>query len=293
MLARLADVVREQGIDLGNTGGERHERRADGTTRTDVVAVILGVFNELLRDDIQHGEAVFDDGTQFLFEAFRNVLRRIVTVDPVHTIPAQTCQFFIGAVDMRRERTLRDRLETLDKICDTVGVFHDDLIRRFITEISELRKHLLGRAEIQRRLSVGVRKAHSGHDDGAENAVVRLKEMHVARGDRHFTQFVAEADDAAVDVFKISFRADVRTFFVVNEESVVAGRLDLEIIVESCNIQQFLVRLFVEDRAEYLSRFTCRTEDQTFAVLYEPALRNAGDLGTFSDAEEFKVGHRD
>ena len=65
IFALRATVVRRQGVHFGNPRHGRHERRADRTTRADMVAVVFGIPHQFLRDDIQNRETVLDNRIEF------------------------------------------------------------------------------------------------------------------------------------------------------------------------------------------------------------------------------------
>ena len=59
-----ANVVRLERVNLRDAGHGRDERRADGATRADEIAVRFAVCHELLRRHVQNGEAVLVDGAE-------------------------------------------------------------------------------------------------------------------------------------------------------------------------------------------------------------------------------------
>ena len=61
LLAVFAQVVRHKRVDLGYLRREGDKRRADRSSRADIIAVIHGELDESLGDDIKHGIAVFDN----------------------------------------------------------------------------------------------------------------------------------------------------------------------------------------------------------------------------------------
>ena len=61
LLAVFAQVVRHKRVDLGYPRREGDKRRADRSSRADIIAVIHGELDESLSDDIKHGVAMFDN----------------------------------------------------------------------------------------------------------------------------------------------------------------------------------------------------------------------------------------
>ena len=61
MLAFWTVIVRFKGVNLGNTRTRGNERRANRTTRANKITIVLTVFYKLLRDNIKHRKAVFNN----------------------------------------------------------------------------------------------------------------------------------------------------------------------------------------------------------------------------------------
>ena len=87
MAAFSATVVRRERVNLGYAGHRSNEGGADRATRADEVAKALGICDELDRDHIKDGEAVFDNGGELLIKALLNDLGQVVTVPLVCAIP--------------------------------------------------------------------------------------------------------------------------------------------------------------------------------------------------------------
>ena len=54
-------IVRRQRVNLGNTCRMGNERRADRTSRADIIAVLLGVLNKLLCNHVKNAKSVGDN----------------------------------------------------------------------------------------------------------------------------------------------------------------------------------------------------------------------------------------
>ena len=109
----------------------------------------------------------------------------------------------------------------------------------------------------------------------AEQLVLIVQEMGVTGCHNGDPQLLAQHDDAAVQVAQTLLVGDLPFIY---KEAVVAKRLDLQIIVEFCDLDQFFVRFRAGYSSVKLSGFTCRTNYKSFAVFYKKALRNAGTL---------------
>ncbi len=84
-----AKIVRRQRIDLSNAAHERHQRRADRTTRADKVAILERLGHKLLRNHIHHVVALPDDRLKLLPEPVLNRFRDGVAVHPLSLIVAK------------------------------------------------------------------------------------------------------------------------------------------------------------------------------------------------------------
>ncbi len=94
--------MRQQRVDFGNPGGERHEGGADGTARTDGIPVFLGKSDEFLGGDIHQREVVLDDGIQFFVQALVDISGQRVTVYRFRALLADVNEGLFRALQFRR-----------------------------------------------------------------------------------------------------------------------------------------------------------------------------------------------
>ena len=272
VLAIGADVVRHKGIDLRNAGHAGHERRTDGAARADQIAVFLAVGNQLLRRHVQHGKAVLVDGAELALEPLLHDLRQGIAVNFFCALPADAVELLLRAVDERREHALRDGAHLLDEIRDPVGVRHHNLVCLLLAEIGKLLQHFRRGAEIERRLVVCVAVALAGHEDAAVIGILRVHEVHVARGDNRLAELFAQADDRAVEFTQLFLILDLA---IADHKRVVADRLDLQVIVKFRDAAQLRPGRAVEHGAEQLARLAGAAKQEPFAVLHERAFEDA------------------
>ena len=62
VLAVRAPVVRTERVDLRDSSQRRHHGGTDRAARADEIPLLFAVIDQLLRDHVQHGKAVFYDG---------------------------------------------------------------------------------------------------------------------------------------------------------------------------------------------------------------------------------------
>ena len=118
VLTLCAAVMRRQRIYLGDTRHRSNERRADRTARADKIPLALAVRNQLLRDHVEHGETVLDDGLQLFGKALFHDFGQVVAVERTRALPAHALQVFLRTVHVRRVRALRDRADLLEHVAD-------------------------------------------------------------------------------------------------------------------------------------------------------------------------------
>ncbi len=270
VLAFRADVVRHEGIYLGDTRHARHERRADRSSRTDMIPVLLGVVYQLLCDHVKHRKAVLDDGRKLTVKPLVHDLRERVTVDLLGACMGDAHQILLGTGDVRSEGALRDREYALARIGKVLRVRDDDFLCLLRAQIAEFLQHFIRGAQIQGRLVFGIREALPGGQDLAVDAVLRIQKMHVAGRHNRDMQLFTERDDLTV---VIPQRLLILREPLADHEFVVGDGLDFEVIVEFGKIFKIGIILAVHQCREQLTCLTRRAEDQTVAVLLQHGLR--------------------
>ena len=164
VFAVWADIVRRQRIHLGNAGHRRHKRRAHRPPGAYQITMGVGICHQTLRGYIHHGIAVGDDGIQLFFQPFFHQLRHRIAIDLLCLAHRILPQRNIAALDRRRIIPLWDRPDIpVDHIRNFIGVLHHDLHRGFFTQICKFFEHIIGGAQIQRRLIISVCKPLPRH----------------------------------------------------------------------------------------------------------------------------------
>ena len=201
VLAFRTDIVRRQGIYLGDIEHRRHERRADRPSGTDEITVADGFRDQFLRYHVQHREAVLDYRIELALQARVDYIGQRVAVDLAGAPPDYLLKLFVRTLERWRIGTLRDRpYVAAYHVGYLVGVLHYDLVGP-VAEIAELVEHLAGGTKIQRRLELYVRISLPREQDLAEHAVFLVYKMRVAGGDYRLSEFVTEAQDELVYFF--------------------------------------------------------------------------------------------
>ena len=90
--------------------------------------------------------------------------------------------------------------------------------------------------------------------------------MHVAGGADRNAQFVAQRYDLSV-VFLQLF--DVGSCAVSNHKGVVPCRLDFQVIIKLCQLDNFFMRSLVYKRLEEFTSLAGAAENQAFTVLHQ------------------------
>ena len=173
-----------------------------------------------------------DDGLELLLEAVLDDLRQVLAVERAGLPVGHLADLLVSARDLRRVEVVRDRLEALDLVGDLAWVRHDGLVGRLLAEVLELLEHLVRRAQVERRLQLGVVKALALHEDGAVDAVLGVEEVDVAGRDERLAELLGDLGDLEVDGDEVLVRLDIGVLVAALEEVVVVDGLDLEVVVE-------------------------------------------------------------
>ena len=95
------------------------------------------------------------------------------------SIPTELLQLLVGAVNVRRIRSVGNGLKTLNHIRNTVGVGDNHFSRFLSTEIIKLLQHLVRGTEIQGSLIIRIIKAFTGHQNATIRLILGIHKVHV------------------------------------------------------------------------------------------------------------------
>ena len=90
--------------------------------------------------------------------------------------------------------------------------------------------------------------------------------MHVAGRNNRNAVAVADFQHLAVIIAQILVIL-CRIAVAANHEFIVCDRLNLEIIIESCELIEFILGFALDDGGEQLSGFTCAAVEQSLVML--------------------------
>ena len=166
-----------------------------------------------------------------------------------------------------------------------LGIFDNHLVGLFGPQVGKFVQHFLGGFEIQGRLQIGVAVALAGLDDGAEDGVLGIQEMHVAGGHHRQAQFFAQAHDAAV-VFPQGLLVGHLAF--PDQEGVVAQGLDLQVVVEPGDFGQLFIAGAVHHGAVQFARFAGGAHDDALAVFLQ---HGPGNVGLAAEILQVRLGN--
>ena len=183
------------------------------------------------------------------------------------------CQLLLGAIDVRRIVSLRNRTYNLDHIRDLVRVCDDDLARRLLAEIRKFFQHLLRRAIEELGFTVGVLEFQTGQNDTPVNFVLRIQVMRVAGSADRLAAFFTKLNDPSIELPQLFLVLD---HALLNHERVVADRLNLQVVVEVRDFDKLRFRSSLPDRGEQLPSFTGRAENESLSQLLQSRPRNTG-----------------
>ena len=238
VLALRADIVRREGVYLGDAGHIRNDGRADTATAADKIAVLKGVLHKLLRRHIDNVIMVAEDGVKLRIDTLLHDARRIFAVDAVHFAVDKVAELFGGIFDFRGEQLLRKKLYLLHHVRDGAGIGDDDLLRRLLAEIGKLRQHLLGISEVDGAASVRVAELLCCLKNMAVLLVLGVEEVYVRGGDDGLIELSAKRKDRAVIVLEDGHVLDDA---VIHQKAVIADGLDFKIVIERGYLLKLLI----------------------------------------------------
>ena len=202
--------------------------------------MLEGVGDKFLRTHVNDVIPAREDVVQLGLDAVGDELRRVFAVDLRHLAVDQVFELLGGVFDLRRVEILRQELEHLDAVGNGVRVRDNDLLRLFRAEVGKFVEHLLRRAVIERHGLVRVGEFLGRQQDAAEDLLLGIEKMHVARRHNGLAELLAELHDAAVEVAQGFLAAHG---VVVEQEVVIRQRHDLEIVVKRRDAPQLRVAL--------------------------------------------------
>ena len=269
LMAMGTAIVRRQGVHLGNAAHARHKAGAHAAAAAHQITIRQRPLHQPLRNVVQRGEAIADNGAQFLFPPLGDNLRQRIAVPFLGGVPRHILNVVRrvgpeGLEGILALGMLGEQPKLLHLIGDLPRIVNDHLVRLFLAQITEFLQHLVGSLKVQRRLIVAVLEAETRLNDRAIDGVVRVEEMHVARGYHRNAQLLAQPDNGAVQVAQALV---VRHLPLPHQKGVVADGLNFQIIVEPGDLLQLVPRLTRQHRPEQLACLAGAAEDQPLPVL--------------------------
>ena len=269
VLAVGAAVMRRQAVHLGNAGKVRHGAGANRASAAHLIAALVGIGHQLDRDHIQHGIAMAANGIQLLLQALFHNFGQWIAIILFGAFPCGIAQLLLGTLDAGRVGAPGNGAQVVvDGHGDLVGIGDADLKGFLFGQIVKLLQHILGGAEIQRRLIVGILKAAARLQYGAVGGVLGVLKMHIARGNHRLVQLFAQANDRAVEILQLFHRIHRA---VAQHEFVVAQRLHLKIIIIGGNAAQLVPAAALHNGPEQFTLLTRRAHNKAFAVFVQQA----------------------
>ncbi len=284
MSALGAAVVGRQGVHLRDARHIGHQRRADGASGANQIAVFQTPLHQLLRRHIHH-VVLAQNAAQLHVQPVHNELGRLVAVQLVTLVPHHVVQLLLGVFQPRREQLpRRQQLDLLHHVGDHAGILHHHLIGRLLAEIGKLLQHLVGGLEVDGQALVRIGKFLAGQQHMAVNFVLRLHEVHVAGGADGLMQLSSQPHDGAVELPQLLL---VPRFAASQHEPVVAQGLDLQIVIKGRNTLQLVPILVLHHGAEQLAGLAGGADDKPLSVRRQLRFGNDGKA-----LEVVQVGQR-
>ena len=221
--------MRTEGINLRYARHCSNKRRTYRTSRAYKIAVSFTVCNKLLSRHIQNREAVLCDSSKFSVKTFLDDFRERVAVFVFSSLPCNGCKLFLCTVNKGRVYSGGNWSYLFHHIGNFVGIFHNYFVCFLIAEIFKLPEHFGSCSEIQRSLSVSVRKAFGGHKYFAVVAFVRIHKVNVTGCDNRFFKLIGKLYYCSVKVLKLLFGLNSTVF---EHKEVVPYGLYFEVVIK-------------------------------------------------------------
>ena len=149
VLALATNIVRRERIDLSDPDHGRHKTGSNRSTRSNQVAPLIGTVHQHLRCQINHGKAIPQDGSQFLFNPQIDNIRERITIDLKGPLIGQFCNRFFGLVDKWRIEVPLDHFDRLKGLCERIGIFNNNLACQVFSQKGEFIQHFIGSSEMR------------------------------------------------------------------------------------------------------------------------------------------------
>ena len=96
--------------------------------------------------------------------------------------------------------------------------------------------------------------------------------MHIAGGADKLVEFLSQLHNLPVQILQISDSADLCHLRITDHKFIVAGGLNLQVIIKFDNSRDFFFRTFIYNSPEKLSCFTSRPDNKSLPVFCKNTL---------------------
>ena len=142
IMAFAAIIMGAQGVDLRDSRHGRHKGASYGSTGAYQVSILHRLPYQLLRNDVHYGKSVLDNGVQFLLQSCLYDLRQIWSVNFMGSVITDLRQCLITVGNDRRTFVRAHRCNSLDHVCNHIGIGNNDFFRLITSQIREFFQHL-------------------------------------------------------------------------------------------------------------------------------------------------------
>ena len=213
---------------------------------------------------------------QLLLQPGLHNLRQVRPVDLMGLVITDLGQRLIAVLDHRGAFIRAHRGDHLHHVRYHIRIFHHNLIGFLASQIGELLQHLVRGMQKKGRLVVGVLEASPRHDDPAVDLVLRIQKMHVAGGHHWLVELLAQLHHLPVHVLDVLQGIDVPDPVGGDHELIVAGGLNLQIVVKVHDPGNLHVALAVQQGAVKLPGLAGAAQNEPLPILLHQAFGNPG-----------------
>ena len=193
--------MRWQRINLCDTGHGSCQGRANRSSGTNQISVLIGLPHKFLGNDIHHRITIGNNGVQLPIQTVLYDLWQRISVHFMGLRKTDILKILLRILNDRRKFIRMDGRDLLDHIRDLVGIGDNHFFRLLTSKIGKFLKHLLCCTQIKRCLVICIGKTISGHDDTSVNLILRIHKMHITGCNNRFFKLLTQFNNLPIHLF--------------------------------------------------------------------------------------------
>ena len=222
-----------------------------------------------MRNQINYGKAVADNGLQFFVKSGLNDFRQRIAIKLMCLVHRQIANIVFCPRHFRRIQLILDGRDFVTHCRDLVRIIDNDLFSQFRSEKGKLVKHLIRRSEVCiRKIFQAIERVCAAlgmNQNLAVNRIFFVHEMHVSACNDRLVEFFSQFHHIFDDVFKLFFILDE---FALQKRCIQRLWLNLQIIIIfGLGFGRFIA--FLHHGRENFAVGTAGTDQKSFTVFFK------------------------